>query len=56
MLGFFLEIQNVYDRKNVAGFDPDYDVKEGPDGEPNIVFAPEIWGRFLPSFGITWDF
>ena len=55
-LGFFLEIQNLYDRQNVAGFDPDFEVVEGPDGEPRVLIDREIWGRFLPSFGITWQF
>ncbi len=52
-LGFFIEIQNVYDRQNVAGFDA-----EGRfalvNGEP--VPVEEIWGGILPSFGITWEF
>ena len=56
VLGFFVEVQNLYDRRNVAGFDPDFDFDEGPDGQPVISFAPEIWGHFLPSFGITWKF
>ena len=54
--GFFLEIQNLYDRENVAGFDPDFEIVEGPDGEPEVELAREIWGRILPSFGITWQF
>ncbi len=55
-MGFFLEIQNVYDRQNVAGLDPDFEFEEGPDGKPEIVLHREIWGRILPSFGITWQF
>ncbi len=56
VLGFFIEIQNLYDHRNVAGFDPDFELEEGPDGELDIVLKREIWGRFLPSFGITWQF
>ena len=56
MLGFFLEIQNVYNRKNVAGFDPDFELEIGADGEPSITIFEEIWGEILPSFGITWQF
>ncbi len=56
VLGFFIEIQNLYDRRNVAGFDPDFELEEGPDGELDIILKREIWGRFLPSFGITWQF
>ncbi len=52
VLGFFLEIQNAYNRKNQAGFDPD--IEEGDDG--GIVVNTEIWGEILPSFGITWEF
>ncbi len=55
-LGFFVEIQNVYDRENVAGFDPDFEIVEGDDGEPKVELEREIWGNFLPSFGITWQF
>ena len=56
VLGFFLEIQNVYNRKNVAGFDPDFEFETGADGQPDIVILEEIWGEILPSFGITWQF
>ncbi len=56
VLGFFLEIQNVYDRENVAGFDPDFEFEEDENGRPKIVLHREIWGRILPSFGITWRF
>ncbi len=56
VLGIFVEIQNLYDRQNVAGFDPDFEFEEGPDGQPVVILQREIWGRFLPSFGITWQF
>ncbi|MCP3997466.1 MAG: TonB-dependent receptor [bacterium] len=56
MLKFFIEIQNVYNRKNVAGFDPDFEFEEGADGEIDITIHREIWGEILPSFGITWQF
>ncbi len=43
-------------RKNVAGFDPDFEFDEGPDGRAIIALHREIWGEILPSFGITWQF
>ncbi len=52
VLGFFLEIQNAYNRKNHAGFDPD--LEEGPDG--SIVLHKATWSEILPSFGVTWEF
>ncbi len=56
ILGFFLEIQNVYNRENVAGFDPDFEFDEDENGNPIIIIHREIWGEILPSFGITWQF
>lgn len=56
VLGFFLEIQNVYDRKNVAGFDTDPEFEVLPDGSVHFLPVEEPWGGFLPSFGVTWDF
>ncbi len=51
-LVFFIEVQNVYNRKNVAGYDPDFEF----DDDGSILIANEIWGEILPSFGITWRF
>ena len=56
VLGFFLEIQNVYDRQNVAGFDVDFEFTESQDGPPALIPLEEVWGGILPSFGITWEF
>ncbi|MCG8459960.1 MAG: hypothetical protein MI919_27075, partial [Holophagales bacterium] len=56
VLGFFLEIQNVYDRRNVAGFDEDFEFRRRPDGSIEVIEIEEPWGGFLPSFGITWEF
>lgn len=47
-LTFFVDLQNVYNRKNVAGFD----LAVGEDG---IVAEPEAWPGFFPSLGITWE-
>ena len=56
VLGFFLEVQNAYNRKNHAGFDPDLETEEAPDGGEIVVLGREIWQEILPSFGITWEF
>lgn len=48
-LTFFLDLQNVYNRKNIAGFDLEV-------GEDEIVPEPENWPGFFPSLGISWDF
>lgn len=55
-LGFFLEIQNLYDRKNIAGFDVDLELQERTDGLVRIIKLEEPWGGILPSFGVTWEF
>lgn len=57
-LGFFLEIQNLYDRSNQAGFDVDFEFAEEPreDGTIDVTTIEEIWGGLRPSIGITWEF
>jgi outer membrane receptor protein involved in Fe transport len=49
-LRFFVDVQNVYDRENLAGFDPDFDVEEG-----TVALEPELWPGIVPSFGIIWE-
>ena len=49
----FVDLQNLYDRKNLAGFDVQLD-DEGEEGE--LVVEPERWPGFFPSLGITWEF
>lgn len=56
-LEFFLEVQNVYDRGNLAGFDPgDSDLIVTPEGAVQLRPEEEVWGGILPSFGVTWEF
>lgn len=50
-LVFFLDLQNVYNRKNLAGFDLEVDEDEG-----TVLAEPEDWPGFFPSVGITWEF
>jgi hypothetical protein len=47
-LTFFVDLQNVYNRKNIAGFDLEVD-------EDAIVAQPETWPGFFPSIGISWE-
>lgn len=54
-LSTYLEVQNLYDRENVRGFD-NFAFDLGADGEPRVGFDPVSWGEFLPSFGIRWQF
>jgi hypothetical protein len=48
---FLLDLQNVYDRGNIAGFDYDIDEEEG-----TIDPQPEEWAGFLPSVGVRIEF
>ena len=50
LLTFFVDIQNVYDRKNLAGFDFEIDEEQGV-----IVPNPETWRGFFPSLGLRWQ-
>ena len=45
------ELQNVYDRGNVGGFDFEIDAQEG-----TFLRRAEEWAGFLPSAGIRLDF
>lgn len=47
----FLDAQNVYDRRNVAGFDLEVDEEAGA-----IRATPEPWPGFFASAGVTWEF
>lgn len=50
-LSVYVDLQNVYDRGNVAGFDFQFDDETG-----RVVGTAEEWAGFLPSGGIRWDF
>jgi outer membrane receptor protein involved in Fe transport len=50
-LGLFFDVQNVYDRGNVAGFDFDIDEENG-----TLTPDPEEWAGILPSMGLTFEF
>ena len=50
-IDFFVDVQNVYDRKNAAGFDFEIDDEDG-----TVIADPEQWPGFLPSAGISFEF
>lgn len=49
-LTLFLDVQNVYDRKNLAGFDVELDEEAGA-----VVLVPERWPGVFPSLGVIWE-
>jgi hypothetical protein len=51
LLTFFVDVQNVYNRRNLSGFDLAIDDEEGVIGLDN-----EYWPGTFPSFGISWQF
>jgi len=50
-LTFFVDLQNVYDRRNVSGFDAEID-----EEAPALVRNEEAWPGILPSLGVQWEF
>ncbi len=50
-LGFYVDLQNVYDRGNVGGFDFEIDAEAG-----TVLRRPEEWAGFLPSLGVLLEF
>ncbi|MCZ6727073.1 MAG: TonB-dependent receptor, partial [Acidobacteria bacterium] len=47
---FFVDVQNVYNRSNVAGFD--FEIED--DG--TLVTTVEEWPKILPSIGVSFEF
>ncbi len=54
-LDAYVDLQNLYDRNNVRGFD-DFAFDLTPDGNVRVHSEAVSWGGFLPSFGIRWQF
>ncbi len=50
-LQLFFDLQNVYNRKNLAGFDVKLDEDSG-----ELFQTPEAWPGFFPSLGVSWEF
>lgn len=47
---FFVDVQNLYDRSNLAGFDI------APDDDDQLELSAEEWPGIYPSLGISWRF
>ena len=52
---FFLDVQNLYDRQNVSGFDVEFEFEVDGD-QVTVIPSEETWGGIVPSFGIEWEF
>ncbi len=57
MIEFFIDVQNLYDRANAAGYEVDerrFEVT--PGGE--VIYTPkeDSWLGIIPSFGVRWRF
>jgi hypothetical protein len=50
-LTFFIDVQNLYDRRNAAGFDIEIDEEDGL-----LTSVAESWPGILPSAGIRFEF
>jgi|GEM_PF-879872 len=50
-LTFFVDIQNVYNRENLSGFDFTLDEETGI-----LLPVEERWPGFFPSVGLRWEF
>lgn len=50
---FYVELQNLTNRKNVRGFDVHLEEEDEGGG---IVKTPKDWGGILPSLGLAWSF
>lgn len=50
-LVFFVDVQNAYNRRNLAGFDYEIDEDDG-----TILADPDHWLSITPSAGFRWEF
>lgn len=48
---FFVDVQNLYNRRNTAGIDYEIDDEDG-----TLIASNEEWPGFLPSAGISFEF
>ena len=49
-LTLFVDVQNLYDRGNLAGFDVEIDDEEGV-----VLMEAERWPGLFPSIGLSWE-
>ncbi len=54
-LDIYLDVSNLYNRKNVRGYD-NIAVETGENGQPILTFEREEWLPILPTFGVNWTF
>jgi len=53
----FIDVQNLYNRRNDAGFEVDgIDFVIDEQGQAIYQETPEQWLPLLPSFGVSWSF
>lgn len=53
----FIDIQNLYNRRNDAGFEVDgLDFRIDEQGRAVYEPSVETWLPLLPSFGVSWTF
>ncbi|MCP4655586.1 MAG: hypothetical protein GY856_09230 [bacterium] len=48
---FFIDVQNSYNRRNLAGFDLQVD-----EDTAEFIVEEEQWPGLFPSVGIAWEF
>lgn len=52
---FYLDITNLYNRDNIAGFE-DVELVEREGSVPELSFGKEKYLPVMPSFGVSWIF
>lgn len=50
-LRLYFDVQNLFDRRNVAGFDTEID-----EETPRLVVSEDHWVGVVPAVGISWEF
>ena len=55
-VSFFIELQNLYNRENHAGFNVEFEYDVRDDGRVTPLLEKETWAGFVPSFGFNWRF
>lgn len=50
-LTFFIDVQNLYDRRNPSGLDAEID-----EDTETLILNREAWPGILPSVGVRWEF
>ena len=53
-LRFFVDVQNVYDRRNERGRDVEDEKVRFENGVPVVTFPRKQWFGIIPSVGMSW--